>query len=46
MENQAEASIPRRNKVFLLIGVVAAGFALCAVMKTFVCEKTGARCPC
>jgi hypothetical protein len=46
MDNQAEASITRRNKVFQLIGLVAAGFALCAVMKTFVCGKTGARCPC
>jgi len=46
MENQGQASNPRRNKVFLLIGVVAAGFALCAVMKTFVCGKKVEGCRC
>ncbi len=37
---------PRRKKVYRLIAVVAAGFALCTVMKTFVCGKTGEGCPC
>jgi hypothetical protein len=46
MRNQGEASIPQRNKTFLLIGIVAAGFAFCAVMRTFVCKKTGENCPC
>jgi hypothetical protein len=46
MENQGESSRPRRSKIFLLIGAVAAGFALCAVMKTFVCGKTGMKCSC
>jgi hypothetical protein len=46
MENQQAASIPRRKKAFRLIAVIAAGFALCAVMKSFVCGKTGAKCLC
>jgi hypothetical protein len=37
MENQGEASTPQCNKVFLLIGIIATGFGLCAVMKAFVC---------
>jgi hypothetical protein len=46
MENQGEASNTRWVKVFLLIGVVVAGFALCAVMKTFLCGNFGERCSC
>jgi hypothetical protein len=46
MENQGEASIPQRKKVLLLIAVVVAGFALCAVMRTFVCKKAGESRPC
>jgi hypothetical protein len=45
MENQQEVSIPRRKKVLRLMAVMAAGFALCAVMKSFVCGRTGASCP-
>jgi hypothetical protein len=41
-----EDQSPRRKKVVGLIGVVAAGFALCAVMKTIVCWKLGDSCPC
>jgi len=45
MKNQQETSISRGKKVFVLIAVVATGFTLCAVMKTFVCGKTGENCP-
>lgn len=41
-ENQS----PRGNKVLRLIGVVAAGFAIGTVMKTFVCGKFATSCPC
>ena len=41
-----ESQSPRRKKVYHLIAVVAAGFALCMVMKTFVCGKFGDSCPC
>jgi hypothetical protein len=46
MGNQGEDSSLQRNKVFLLIGLVAAGFAFCAVIRTFVCKKYGKNCPC
>jgi hypothetical protein len=41
-----ESQSPRRKKVFLLIAVVAAGFALCTAIKPFVCGKSGGSCPC
>jgi hypothetical protein len=46
MENQQKVSIPQRKKVLRLMAVMAAGFALCAVMKSSVCGRTGASCPC
>jgi hypothetical protein len=46
MENQQKASIPQGKKVIRLIAAIAVGFALCAVMKSFVCGKIGVRCPC
>ena len=46
MESQQEASSLRLKKGFLLIALVAIGFALCAMMKTLVCGITGEICPC
>lgn len=41
-----ESESPQRRKVFLLISIVAAGIALCTVMKSIVCDKFGDSCPC
>lgn len=46
MENQSEDFSSKRKKVILLFGVVAAGIALCAIMKNFICGKTGDICLC
>jgi hypothetical protein len=46
MENQGEDLSSKSKKVFLLFGAVAAGIALCAIMKNFFCGKTGERCLC
>jgi hypothetical protein len=46
MENQQEVSTTGFRKVIPLIVVIAAGVALCAVMKNFVCGKAGESCQC
>ena len=46
MENQQESSVSRGKKVFTFLVVIAAGFAICAVMKTFVCGNNGEKCSC
>lgn len=42
--SQESRSHQRRN-VFLVITFVAAGLAICTVMKAFVCGKIGESCP-
>ena len=46
MTNQQSISTSRRKKVFGLVAVIAAGFALCTAMKALVCGKLGEGCPC